>query len=260
MTEQTLPTPTFFLMKDLYTKGMDLVLDRAPRLAYSSLDIVEGYRIIDDGGFDKETGAPDYDRHVWYALGRLLVAAGAIEQVAIVVKATPSTDGSHDWAFFYDLPEAGEDFLTLRFTDDEDIATLVPQGFPTRALGDIVDVDSYVPRIGAYALSVHPRLAERSPSSIAILLAMQLRDTGLLVKQIYHPMDTAKHYARYVLSDGLQHAVIDFHGPRLVQALSVIDAFVGRTAEEGGLINDLEPQTDTTIHADLAADNDGLPS
>jgi hypothetical protein len=119
--------------------------------------------------------------------------------------------------------------------------------------------NTYRAKLEAYPMSVHPRMAQRAVSTIHFMIALYLINTGLTVREHWFPEDTSQGFARYLLSDGVEHYLLDFDGPALTILLAHLDAYAGRTEEEGAILLDGSQQP-PTLSAVLSDENPDLPT
>lgn len=229
---------TTFFMKDLYDEGLAAArnthFQASPR---DSLSIVNGYTLLDEA-FDAD-GKPNRDYHLWTGLVRLLISAGDICHAAVKVRVSrdESDPVIRQWSFYYEMNQLEYLFLTVYRTDQT--AEESKPSFEHKALGSI-DKKSYMAKLGAYPLLVNPALARRSTAALNFIAAHYLTEAGLHLDASWHPEDTSKHFARYHLTDGVDHYIIDYAAPVLLNALAFIDHLSGRTEEDGGIVLDDE--------------------
>lgn len=252
-----------FFMKDLFTLGLDALYQREAKPFSNSLDIIEGYKVLDNA-IDKTTGKPNRDNFIWTGLARLLITAGDISFAAIRVETSrdpANPDVIAKWAFAYDLGEEHGGYIPFMwvYPTDHTVEQAMPMDMEAKATGPIFpgNPTQFMAKMGAYPVSVNPALAARSTAALNFILAQYLHEAGLSVHEHWVPAnDTSKDYARYYLSDGLDHYLLDYDAPALVRALATIDRLSGRTEEDGAILLDEATEKDAD---QMAADNPDLP-
>jgi hypothetical protein len=277
-----------FLFKDLYDKGLEVVTGVELEPSKSSADLLPAIQAMDNA-FDAN-GKPNYDLHVWMALCRVMINAGDVLFAAIKadVMWNRETQQADSWNFHYDLSGgiAGEiiedlakrlpnrsalpwgSFLKLsRFEpswDDqpslEDVIQIAQRDIPfaTKKMGAVdPNPNAYRAKLEAYPMSVHPRMAQRAVSTIHFVVALYLKETGLTIREQWFPEDSSQGFARYLLSDGIEHYLMDFDGPALAVVLAHLDAFSGRDEEDGAVILDQERPSMLDV---LVEENPELPT
>jgi hypothetical protein len=273
-----------FLLKDLCDHGLFAVKNRGEDMvvhpkAKSLSDILPAV-LAADNLYDSE-GVPNYDLHIWLALATMLINAGDAIFTGVTATVSGVDDQITDWKLALDFRDSpalwdtatadaqerlkGEKgvvdmsvvshaFLTVRrLTQEEGMAmegviehhTPHHDGFTWKAMGDIDDKDLAVKMV-SYSASVHPRMKDRTVANIPLYIAAKFGDAGLGIRQHWFPEDTSRSYARYFLSDGIDHFVMDFHGGYLAVLLSHLDKYVGRDEELGGIILDM-PQAPQAV-------------
>lgn len=277
-----------FLLKDLYDAGLHIATGQPVTHAKTSTDVLTALSAMDHG-FDPITGKPNYDLHIWLGLGFLLLSAGdvVIASTRVDVYWNEEEQSANQWFMGLDLKDhpiaeavrsklgtanrslhrAHNDhvvFVHLTKWDSKEEHTvdavselMKPEDrydLTYKAMGRVTP-EQYRARLGAYPLSVHPKLASRAAGAIPFHLISSLGQTGLFVQEHWFPDDTSKGFARYHLTDGVEHYELDFHAPRLLTVLALIDKYEGRTEDVGGIV--LDDDTETT--SDLAAENPELP-
>lgn len=284
MTDTSAPTPWHrsFLLKDIFDQGLEAVTNKRTvcmtRPATSLSDILPAI-LAADNLYAEDTGAPNFELHIWLALASMLIGAGDALFSGVLASVgghgmAPHAETLTQWDF--QLNFAGTEsvwlesmadshkrmlgeggvmdtsvhhgrFLSLtRITDsgdttlDELRATLAPRapGFAWRAMGEIVDRDLAVKMV-TYPASVHPQLKDRTIANIPLYVAAKLGDAGVMVREHWFPEDTSKSFARYLLSDGIEHFFMDFHGGHLAVLLAHLDQYIGRDADMGGIFLDV---------------------
>lgn len=125
-------------------------------------------------------------------------------------------------------------------TIDEIVAKYTPStpGFAWRPMGEILEKDLAVKML-TYPASVNPQMKDRTVANIPLYIAAKLGDAGLHVVEHWFPDDTSRSFARYILSDGIEHFVMDFHGGHLAVVLAHLDKYIGRDADMGGILLDV---------------------
>lgn len=234
MTVSDQPVRSFF-MKDLYDIGLSVAKKQPYSPTPNSMALLDGYTLMDDA--IDANGKPNYDYHIWTGLARLLISAGDLSHVGVLVTAEPGDlpEAGQGWSFAFDFNDAfGErTFLTLY-----PVTGIGDYSDTHKAMGPIATEAEYMPKLGAYPLMVNPAMGRRATAALNFILAMALRSAGLQVIAHYVPEDTSTGEAIYLLSDGQTHYQMDYHGPILEEALSIIDVHVGRTEEDGAVIMD----------------------
>jgi len=262
-----------FFMKDIYDRGLAIAIG-APYspIGEFSTDILSAITAMDKA-FDAD-GKPDYDLHIWMGLSRLMIGVGDVIVAAVQVDVDRPEEGpAMKWTFSLDLeghPAAkklpallaqtsmfdnahqrqcegamiSSPFLTLTrlFNVDDRTADdvsdyLKPNQFdvPFKAMGP-VDPNHYINKLGAYPLMVHPKFPARAIANIHYVLMMYLSKTGLLVREHWIPEDTSRGHARYHLTDGIEHYVLDYKAPALLAIVASIDKVEKHGEADGGLI------------------------
>jgi hypothetical protein len=136
-------------------------------------------------------------------------------------------------------------------TIDQIVAKYTPSvpGFAWRPMGEILEKDLEIKML-TYPASVHPQLKDRTIANIPLYVAAKLGDAGLYVVEHWFPEDTSRSFARYILSDGIEHFVMDFHGGHLAVILSHLDTYIERDAADGGIQLDvIQPSIIALEHA-----------
>lgn len=230
------PVSRDFFMKDILDLGYAAVKGLAPAYATNAMDLVRGYNLMDEAY--TADGKPRPDFFIWTALARLQITAGDIAHAAVKVHVQSSEkyDELKEWSFGYQLDDVLRTFMVLTRVETP-IEHAAPGGFPTKAVGPI-DPTSYIAKLGSYPLQVHPRLAQRATAALNFMLIQHLTEAGILVAEHWIPENTAENFARYRLTDGQLTYHLDYYAPKLVEALKIIDAFGGRTEEDGALVDD----------------------
>lgn len=273
-------TTRSFLLKDVYDQGLAAASGLPPQASAMSSDVFPAVMAMDQA-FAAD-GRPNYDLHIWMALCRLMITVGDLLTTAIQVGVTWDNEQQRTsrWDFSYstdpgqfdfDNTELGtrlpgylsnHPFLELKLleggpAEGENFQVWVdglhPTQFPTKVMGAI-DPRAYVVKLESYPIMVHPKLRQRAAGTIATMIAMWLAETGIVIHQSWFPEDTSHGFARYILSDGIEHYQFDFHAPFLAYLMSKLDTFAGRSEDEGRIVLDALDQP-----TDLSQDNPELP-
>lgn len=276
-----------FLFKDLYDQGLAAATGTIVDTSAQSSDILVAVKAMDQA--ISADGTPNYDLHIWMALCRLMINAGDVLLAAVEANVVwnPALQRGVKWSFGYNVDpgilDMNAEELAQRLPgyslvdpfveitvlehvlepkDDlqEWIDTFNPgrlhgDGFATKAMGGI-DPSQYMVKLDSYPMMVHPKLRQRAVGTIATMIAIWLAETGVTIRQFWIPEDTSKGFARYILSDGIEHYQLDFHGPLLAYLMAKLDAYSDRSEEEGAVILDDLPAKET----DLTASNPELPN